>query len=96
MGVKEMAFGLATIDLSSDVEDSWSHIIYVNLWLPSRFSLLYAYILAVTISLSLMLVGKFKRRPGSGRRTSLGTPKHRSRRSSTSNSTLAHSYSKLV
>ena len=94
MGVKEMAFGLATIDLSSDVEDSWSHIIYVNLWLPSRFSLLYAYILTVSISLSLILVGKFKRR--SGRRTSLGTPKHRSRRSSASNSTLVHSYSKLV
>ena len=92
-----MAFGLATIDLSSDVEDSWSHIIYVNLWLPSRFSLLYAYILAVSISLSLMLLGKFKRRPGGGgRRSSLGTPKHRSRRSSASNSTLAHSYSKLV
>ena len=55
-----MAFGLATIDLNSDVEESRSHIIYVNLWLPSRFLLLFAYILTVSISLSLVLVGKFK------------------------------------
>ena len=85
MGVKEMAFGIAAIDLS---EPDNGNIFYVNLWLPSRFSLLYAYIVAVSISLSLMLLGKVKRR---SRRNSLSTPKRR--RSSTPS---AHSYTKLV
>ena len=85
MGVKEMAFGIAAIDLS---EPDNGNIFYVNLWLPSRFSLLYAYIVAVSISLSLMLLGKVKRR---SRRNSISTPKRR--RSSTPS---AHSYTKLV
>ena len=92
MGVKEMAFGLAIIDISDPNAEDNGHIFYTNLWLPARFPLLYAYIVAVSISLSLLLLGRIRKRP---RRLSLGgTP--RRRRSSTPAVAPAHSYSKLV
>ena len=52
MGVREMAFGLASIDLQNGDE----RILYTNLWLPRRFPLLYAYIAAGAISLLLFAI----------------------------------------
>ena len=67
MGVKEMAFGLAAFDFAS------GDVTYVNLWLPSRFSLLYLYIMAVILAWFLFVLGKRfppPRRGGSRRRSS--------------------------
>ena len=74
MGVREMALGLAVINFEDNT------LTYMNLWLPSRFPLLYVYLASLSISVTLYLIGKGRKRP---RRPS--TP--RSRRSS---------YTKLV
>ena len=76
MGVREMAFGLAVVDFEDNT------LTYVNLWLPSRFPLLYVYLASLSIAFTLYLIGRGKRR----RRPS--TP--RRRRSSSA------SYTKLV
>ena len=84
MGVKEMAFGLAQISFDTEnVEE----VTYSNLWLPSRFPLLYVYLAAVSISSTLFLVGRIKK----GRSNS--TP--RRRRNSSSPGSKSN-YSKLV
>ena len=83
MGVKEMAIGIATID--QDVGE----ITYHNLWLPSRFPLLYLYLAAVSIASTLFLIGRLKKRT---RRASISSSGQRRRSSLRSN---AH-YSKLV
>ena len=83
MGVKEMAFGLAKI--SFDTENV-GEVTYSNLWLPSRFPLLYVYLAAVSISSTLFLVGRIKKRSNS-------TP--RRRRNSSSPGSKSN-YSKLV
>ena len=83
MGVKEMAFGLAKISFDTEnVEE----VTYSNLWLPSRFPLLYVYLAAVSISSTLFLVGRIKKRSNS-------TP--RRRRNSSSPGSKSN-YSKLV
>ena len=76
MGVREMAYGLAVVDFEDNT------LTYVNLWLPSRFPLLYVYLASLSIAFTLYLIGRGKRR----RRPS--TP--RRRRSSSA------SYTKLV
>ena len=76
MGVREMAFGLGVVNFEDNT------MTYVNLWLPSRFPLLYVYLASLSIAFSLYLIGKGKRRRPS-------TPKSRSRSSSIN-------YTKLV
>ena len=104
MGVKEMAFGLAVINLNSikSNKDDVVEIFYANLWLPSRFALLFVYLAALISSVAIFLVGriqKFRR----GRRDYPGS--WRSKRRSSSNSPSPHrrstsrgrtNYSKLV
>lgn len=85
MGVKEMAFGLVAINLEVPEDEK---IVYVNLWLPSRFPLLYVYLAAAGLSTVLALVGRVKGRRS--RRPSIPTPRRRR-----SSSPKAH-YSKLV
>jgi len=87
MGVKEMAFGLVTINFD---QDEVSEITYFNLWLPSRFPLLYLYLATLSISATLFLIGRVKKR---SRRTSVSASGRR--RSSFGSRTNAH-YSKLV
>jgi len=82
MGVKEMAFGLAQINF--DTEEI-GEVSYSNLWLPSRFPLLYVYLAAISISGTLFLIGRVKKRSSS-------TP--RRRRNSSLGSKF--NYSKLV
>ena len=69
MGVKEMAFGLLQIKDGK--------VTYQNLWLPSRFPLLYVYLAAISVSLTLFLISKLKKKV----RRASSTP--RRRRSST-------------
>jgi len=82
MGVKEMAFGLTKIAYD---KDNLGSITYLNLWLPSRFPLLYVYLAAVSVSATLFLIGRVKKR-------SISTPRRRR------NSSLGSkcNYSKLV
>lgn len=82
MGVKEMAFGLTKIAYD---KDSVGKITYLNLWLPSRFPLLYVYLAAVSVSATLFLIGRVKKR-------SIATPRRRRNSSLGSKS----NYSKLV
>lgn len=77
MGVKEMAIGLAVIDLSDKPT-----VAYTNLWLPYRFALLYAYVAAICTSLTLYAVGRL-RHGGRGR--------HLKRRRSSSSSSSSSS-----
>jgi len=83
MGVKEMALGLAKITFD---KDDIGEITYFNLWLPSRFPLLYVYLAALSISATLFLVGRLKKR------NSISTPRRRRNSSLGSKS----NYSKLV
>lgn len=104
MGVKEMAFGISAIDLNSIMDtknDIKIDLAYANLWLPSRFALLYVYVAALISSAAIFLLGQIQnlrrgRReyPGSWRskrRSSSNSPSPR-RRSSSRN----RYYSKLV
>ena len=103
MGVKEMAFGIAAINLNSNNADKTDKIelFYANLWLPSRFALLFIYVAALLISAAIFLIGRIQRirrgrseHPGSWRskrRSSSNSPSPH-RRSSSHN----HYYSKLV
>jgi len=94
MGVKEMALGIAIVDLNQS-EILW----YANLWLPSRFALLFVYIAAVLTAVVLLIVGKVQsyRR---GRRASGGSGhgswkwKRRSSSSSSSPSPRGRRYSR--
>ena len=56
MGVREMAYGLATINFEDNT------LTYVNLWLPSRFPLLFVYLALLCITFTLYLIGKGKQR----------------------------------
>ena len=104
MGVKEMAFGISAINLNSvmDTEkDIKIELAYANLWLPSRFALLFVYVAALVSSAAIFILGwiqSFTRgrreHPGSWRskrRSSSNSPSPR-RRSSSRNKY----YSKLV
>ena len=51
MGVSEMGLGLMAISSQGDV-------FYTNLWLPSRFSLLYTYAASVVVVVIIFLLGK--------------------------------------
>jgi len=51
MGVSEMGLGLLAIS-------SQGEVFYANLWLPSRFSLLYTYAASVVVVVILFLLGK--------------------------------------
>ena len=82
VGIKEMAFGLTKIAYD---KDSVGKITYLNLWLPSRFPLLYVYLAAVSVSATLFLIGRVKKR-------SIATPRRRRNSSLGSKS----NYSKLV
>ena len=63
MGVKEMALGLATLDLSTGKME------YYNLWLPSRFSMLFLYLITVIICFILLVADARRRRRGGGDRS---------------------------
>lgn len=76
MGVENMAFGLATLDVNT------GDLRYDNLWLPSRFSMLYLY--AVTAPICLLLYGI-------GKRCQNRPSKPRSRKSS-----RTHEYLKII
>lgn len=103
MGVKEMAFGIGAINLNSitNSKDGKIELVYANLWLPSRFALLFVYLAALISSAAIFLIGRVQgiRR---GRREYPGS--WRSRRRSSSNSPSPHRrsssrnnyYSKLV
>lgn len=56
MGVREMAYGLAVVNFEDDT------LTYVNLWLPSRFPLLFVYLALLFIAIILCLIAKGKRR----------------------------------
>jgi len=51
MGVSEMGLGLLAVN-------SQGEVIYSNLWLPSRFSLLYTYAASLVVVVILFLMGK--------------------------------------
>ena len=51
MGVSEMGLGLMAIS-------SQGEVFYTNLWLPSRFSLLYTYAASVVVVVIIFLLGK--------------------------------------
>ena len=103
MGVKEMAFGIGAINLNSvdEINSDKIELFYANLWLPSRFALLFFYLAAVMLSAAIFLIGRVQRirrgrseYPGgwrSKRRSSSNSPSP-NRRSSSRNSY----YSKLV
>ena len=103
MGVKEMAFGIGAINLNSVDKNKNDEIelFYANLWLPSRFALLFFYLAALMLSAAIFLIGRVQRirrgrseYPGSWRskrRSSSNSPSPH-RRSSSRNSY----YSKLV
>ena len=104
MGVKEMAFGISAINLNSVIDtgkDIKIELAYANLWLPSRFALLFVYVAALVSSAAIFILGwiqSFRRGrreyPGSWRskrRSSSNSPSPR-RRSSSRNKY----YSKLV
>lgn len=103
MGVKEMAFGIAAINLNSinDKTKDKIELIYANLWLPSRFALLFVYLAALISSAAIFLIGRIQR-IRRGRRDLPGS--WRSKRRSSSNSPSPHRrsssrnsyYSKLV
>ena len=103
MGVKEMAFGIAAINLNSinDKTKVKIELIYANLWLPSRFALLFVYLAALISSAAIFLIGRIQR-IRRGRRDLPGS--WRSKRRSSSNSPSPHRrsssrsnyYSKLV
>ena len=59
MGVKQMALGLAVVNLSS------GEFVYHNLWQPSRFSCLILYLFAALIAVALFAMGRVfpRRRP---------------------------------
>ena len=102
MGVKEMSFGLGVIDLNSieGNKEGKIELFYANLWLPSRFALLFVYLAAIISSAAIYLVGRVQRfrrgrreHPGSWRtkrRSSSNSPSPHRRSSSRNN------YSKLV
>jgi len=52
MGVREMALGLAVVEPSGEVT-------YANLWLPSRFSLLFIYLACVCLVGGITILRKF-------------------------------------
>jgi len=86
MGMREMALGLAVIDMTQSPQSPPLILWYANLWLPSRFALLFVYVAALVSALVLFIVGRvqtFRRR---GRRSSenLGSWKRRSSSSSSS------------
>ncbi len=91
MGVKEMALGLVTIAFD---KQGIGEVTYFNLWLPSRFPLLFVYLATLSISCTLFLIGRVKKRTNyaGGRRLS-STSTLRGRRGSMK--TNAH-FSKLV
>ena len=103
MGVKEMAFGIAAVNLNSinDKTEEKIELIYANLWLPSRFALLFVYLAALISSAAIFLIGRIQR-IRRGRRDLPGS--WRSKRRSSSNSPSPHRrstsrnsyYSKLV
>jgi len=102
MGVKEMSFGISVINLNSirNTKEGKIELFYANLWLPSRFALLYVYLAALISSAAIFLVGRVQRFRR-GRREYPGS--WRSRRRSSSNSPSPHrrsssrnNYSKLV
>jgi hypothetical protein len=103
MGVEEMAFGIGVINLNSvegNINDK-IELFYANLWLPSRFALLFLYLAAIMLSATIFFICRVRRiRRGrieyqgswrSKRRSSSNTPSPY-RRSPSSNSY----YSKLV
>merc|ERR1711892_53319 len=51
MGVSEMGLGLLAIS-------SQGEMFYANLWLPSRFSLLYTYAASVVVVVIIFMMGK--------------------------------------
>jgi hypothetical protein len=55
MGVPEMAFGLARFDFSAD-----GTMTYHNLWLPSRFAMLFLYLAAAILCTMLYSIGSFR------------------------------------
>ena len=75
---------ISPVKIAYDKENVGS-ITYLNLWLPSRFSLLYVYLAAVSVSNTLFSIGKVKKR-------SISTPRQR-RNSSFGSKSI---YSKLV
>ena len=52
MGVKEIALGLVVLDTDT------AQLTYHNLWLPSRFALLYLYAVAVPICALFLFIGQ--------------------------------------
>lgn len=60
MGVREMALGLAVIDLGGPKWNA-TEALYANLWLPSRFALLFVYVAAISVSLVVFTLGRIKR-----------------------------------
>ena len=105
MGVKEMAFGIGAVNLNAmngDKTDLTIDLEYANLWLPSRFALLYVYLAALLSSAAIYLLGRIQsfrrgRReyPGSWRtkrRSSSNSPSPRRSRSSSRNKY----YSKII
>ena len=86
MGVKEMAFGIAAVNLNS-INEEKIELIYANLWLPSRFALLFVYLAALISSAAIFLIGRIQR-IRRGRRDLPGS--WRSKRRSSSNSPSPH------
>ena len=65
MGVKEMALGLVVLDTDT------AQLTYHNLWLPSRFALLYLYAVAAPICALFLFIGwKVKKSKPRSRRSS--------------------------
>ena len=103
MGVKEMAFGIGAINLNSvDIaKNNEVELLYANLWLPSRFALLFFYLAALMLSAAIFLIGRVQ---GIRRGRSEYPGSWRSKRRSSSNSPSPHRrsssrnsyYSKLV
>lgn len=92
MGVKEMALGLATVTFD---QDDAAEITYHNLWLPSRFPLLFVYLAALSMSGTLFLIGRVKRRTRRSSMSGSGSSTPKRRRGSLGSKSNAH-YSKLV
>ena len=99
------AFGIGAVNLNAmngDKNDLTIDLEYANLWLPSRFALLYVYLAALLSSAAIYLLGRIQsfrrgRReyPGSWRtkrRSSSNSPSPRRSRSSSRNKY----YSKII
>lgn len=90
MGVKEMAFGFGLINMKGSGPPE---LLYTNLWLPSRFALLYIYIATILCAFVLLCMGRCQAGKR-GRRNSRGV--NSGRRSASGSPSPGSKYSKLV